>query len=267
MVTILQRESKIFTKVPGGYFSIVCGIIFLAMLVIAIILHSLTIPVSLFTHFVSSMGIGPNGSAVALEVGLLALAFGLYPLVFHLCQLLWMDSSERKARLNNHLITFAFVMAMVCVPGLVMAALFTMAPATLTFHAIGAMLIFIGTIVFGGFFWISFEMHKQSSWALRVCSACVYVFFACMYGAIVNFVMQSPVEFQLFLANPGQTVVDLIGNTTDPELGLVRFFEWPFIVSMVLWSMNMGVRSIRIANVRGTGMSELDGQRVSREKE
>ncbi len=250
MVSILQRESKFFTKVPGGYFPIVCGIYFLASVIVAVILHSLTIPVSLFTHFVSSMGIGPNGSAIALNVGLLVLAFGLYPLIIHLCQLLWMDPSEKKACLNNRLLTFAFVLAMICVPGLIMTALFTMAPETLLFHGIGAMLIFVGTMLFGTIFWITLERHKQSSLALRVCTTCVFIFFGCMMGAMIALVVSNPMDFQALMANPGQYIIDLLGNMTDTKLDWVRFFEWFYIGSIVLWSISMGVRSISIAHVR-----------------
>jgi hypothetical protein len=253
MVSVINRESKFFTKRPGGYFILVCGIFFLVMVVTAVCLHSLTKPVNPFKYFVSSMGIGPNGSSIALNVGLLVLAFGLYPFIIHLCQLLWMESTEKRVRLNNFLIMFAFIMAMICLPGLIMAGIFTMAPATITLHGIGALLIFIGTMVFGNIFWISLEWHKKSSWMLRICSVCVFIFFACMIGAIMAILLLNPAETQLLLANPGQYIIDLLGNTTDTKLDFVRFFEWFYIISIVIWSLIMGVHSIKIAHERKHG--------------
>jgi len=215
-----------------------------------VILHSLTEPVDLFHYFVSSMGIGPNGSAVALNVGLLVLALGLYPFIVHLCQLLWMDPSQEEARGNNRLIVVAFVVAMICLPGLLMTAFFTMAPATIVLHAIGAMLIFVGTVVFGSIFWILLERHKETSWLLRICTACGFIFFGCMVGAMILLVVQYPAEMQAFIANPGQFVVSVLGNMTDERLDWVRFFEWFYIVSIVTWSLVIGGHSIKLARGR-----------------
>jgi hypothetical protein len=88
---------------------------------------------------------------------------------------------------------------------------------------------------------------------LRICSVCVFIFFACMIGALVAIMLQNPAAFQLLLANPGQYIFDLLGNNTDNRLDLMRFFEWFYIISIVIWSLIMGVHSIKIAHERKCG--------------
>ncbi len=247
MVAIFEKESKFFQRVPGGYFAIFGGVFFSFALLVAVILHSLTEPVSMFQHFVSNMGIGPNGAPLAFSVGLLVIAACLYPLVIHASQLLWMDASQPRAKWNNRLVLLAFVIAMFAIPGMIIIAFFSMAPETILWHAVGAILFFGGTMMYGALYWICIELHKDATRLLRICTAVVFGFFAAFMGALVSLMMQYPEEFAAFLADPMAAISALLGNTTDTKLGWIRFFEWWLILSMVAWNFCLGVFAVQIA--------------------
>ncbi len=247
MATIFAKEGKFFQRFPGGYFAIFGGLFFTGTLIVAIYLHSIDDPISWFRHFVSNLGIGHNGSPIAFSAGLLVIAACLYPLVFHSSQLLWMDASAPRAKWNNRLVLLAFLISMFAIPGMIIIAFFSMAPETILGHAIGAILFFGGTMMYGGLYWICIELHKDATRLLRICTAIVFGFFIAFMGALVNLMLQYPNEFAAFLADPMAAITAMLGNTTDTKLGWIRFFEWCLILSMVAWNFCLGVFSVQIA--------------------
>lgn len=240
---IYQKRMPFFDRVPGGYFALIGAIIFLMMLIISISLHSLTDSVDWRRHFVSNMGIGPNGANIAFSVGTFFQALLLYPLIIHAGQQLWMNPTQPKARLNNILLMLAFCISMVSIPGLMMVAFFSMAPTTIIPHAIGASLFFFGTILYGGAFWLSMEIQKKSTFIMRLLSITVIGFFIAFMGACGMIIVQYPEEYQLFMASPMDYTYRILGDTTDTKLEYIRIFEWLFILAMVGWCLYLSVYS------------------------
>src|SRR5271157_2456174 len=250
MAAIFQKESKVFHKIPGGYFAIVGGFIFIALLLVAIVLYSLTVPINWFNQFVSNLGIGPNGSAIAFSIGTFIIAVCLYPLVLHAGQLLWMTPDQNRAKLNNRMVIIAFILAMFAIPGLILVAFFNMGPATILVHGIGATLFFVGTALYGGLFWLCIEIHKDSTFLLRICTLAVLGFFICFMGAVVILVAQNPSEMATFLASPSSYIIRILGDVTDTRLAWIRFFEWWFILAMVAWNLYLGYHAVKMAQKR-----------------
>ncbi len=130
---------------------------------------------------------------------------------------------------------------------LITHAFFSMAPDTIVMHALGAVLFFAGTILYGGIYWFCIELQKRSTLLLRVCTAIVFGFFIAFIGAAVSLMTQYPGELAKFLADPIAYAINLLGNTWDTTLGMIRFFEWCLILSMIAWNFNLGVFSVQVA--------------------
>ena len=250
MAIVFKKKFPFFERFPGGYFAICGAIFFLIMFGISIALHSITDPVSWTRHFVSNMGIGLNGGGLAFSIGILGLSILLYPFIINLGQQLWMDETKEprhpKAHLNNLFLNVAFILAMVAIPGLMMIAFFSMAPATIVPHAIGASFFFLGTLLYGALFWNSLELNKKSSWLLRICSIMVLGFFICFICSTIVLVIQFPEESQLFMSNPTNYVVRILGDVTDTKLAYIRVFEWLFVLAMIVWCLSLGVLSVKL---------------------
>jgi hypothetical protein len=241
---LLTKEKPFFQRFTGGYFGLASVVVFCIMIPISIYLHSITVPIKITQHFVSNLGIGPNGSAIVFSIGLLIQALLLFPFILQISRQLWMKPTEKKAHINNTIVQISFVLAMISIPGLILVAFFSMGPATIIPHAIGAMLFFFGTIIYGGGFWIAIEIQKKAGFWLRLSSILVLIFFVCFQGASVALVFLYPEEFQIFMDNPAGYTLRILGDTADTKLAYIRLFEWLFVLSMVIWSFNLSLFSI-----------------------
>ncbi len=264
MAAIFKQESKIFKKFSGGWISFAVGWFFVVMLIVAIILHSLTVPVNWFGHFVSNLGIGPNGADVVFSVGLFIQGVGLIPFFIHFVQQLWLDSSVEKAHWNNRFLLIGFIIGMVAVVGMILVALFSMAEATILLHAMGAMMLFFGVIIMGLAFVIPIERQKRGNWGTRLSTIAVGVFFVAFMAAMMNLIFNNSSLLSGFFANPIESIQTILGGnvptglTPDQlarllaDLGWVTFFEWWFILAMMAWNLVLSWYSIKGAGKKPT---------------
>ncbi len=242
---ISEKLDILFKKIKGGYFALIGGLFCILMILIASILHSLTIPINMFQFFVSNLTIGPNFSPIVFAIGTITCAVLLYPFVIYLCKLLWMDGEGKKVLLNKLALITAFISAMISIPGLIILSIFPMAASTLLAHAIGAMTFFIGSIIWAGMFLISFELNKKSSNLYRIFYSLIVIFFIAMFGSAAMMLASYPAELALLMADPLNYIVSMLGNFVDPRLNLIRFFEWLMVLSMLGTLIAAGIVTLR----------------------
>ena len=245
MAIISEKFDSLFEKIKGGYFALIGGLFCLSMILVASILHSITNPISMFTHFVSNLTIGPNFSPIVFGIGTITCAVLLYPFVIYLCKLLWMEGEGRKVLLNKIALITAFITAMIAIPGLILLTFFPMAGPTLVMHTIGAMVFFIGSIIWAGLFLFSFELNGKSSNLYRISYSLIVIFFFAMFGSAALMLALYPAETALLMADPLNYIVSMLGNYTDPRLYFVRFFEWLMILSMLGTLIVIGIVTLR----------------------
>ncbi len=94
MESIGNKLDKFYKKIPGSYWAILGGIFGLLIIFISIFLHSLTEPISFFTHWVSHLGWGPNGSELVFRIGIIVTACLFIPYIICLTRILWAESGE-----------------------------------------------------------------------------------------------------------------------------------------------------------------------------
>jgi hypothetical protein len=249
MAAIFKQESKFFKKVPGGWISFAVGWFFVVMLIVAIILHSLTVPVNWFGHFVSNLGAGYNGSDQVFSVGLFIQAVGLIPFFLHLGQQLWMDPAQEKAHWNNRFVLIGFAIAIVAIVGMILVALFSMRVETILMHAMGAMMLFFGVVIMGLAFVIPIERQKRGNWWTRLSTIAVGVFFVAFMAAMMSLIMNNSTLINAFLEDPITSITTILGGNVPVELrvalGWVTFFEWWFILAMMAWNLVLSWYSIK----------------------
>jgi hypothetical protein len=257
MVSILKKESDVFKKVPGGYFGIVGGLVFIVMLVISIHLFAIDTPINMFDKFLSDLGangsdiflaIGNNGSNIVFAIGVWVITVCLYPLVIHMCQLLWMSPDQKKAKWNNFFLGAGFFIAIFTLPGGFILTIFDMDPLTIGMHVLGGEMFFVGILMFGGAIWFSMEFHKQSTWPLRICSLAVVAFVAGFVLSAAALPFLYPGEVEKFNADP--TGYLLAGGTESSHLIWLRFFEWLFVLAMIAWDVLLGYYAVKLAKKR-----------------
>lgn len=249
--SLMQTLEKFFQKWPVSHFGFIGTFIYLICFLISIILHSITIPVDWTKHFVSNMGIGPNNSPVAFSIGLIFLGIMIIPFFINLTQQLWIPTEERvkyrHARIMNQLDFSAGLIAMISIPGLIVIAFCNMSPDTIVPHAIGAMLFFFGTVIYGSIYSIILDVRKKSHIGLRISFYLVIIFFLGFLAAGGALIIMHPEEFQLFMVSPMQYAVRILGDSTDTKLAIIRVFEWLYILAMNLWCINLSIASYKIA--------------------
>jgi hypothetical protein len=195
------------------------------------------------------MGVGSNGSALAFSIGNLILGIMVFPFIINLAQQLWIPVQNTdkipRAHLLNRLNFVGLIIAIICIPGIIVVAFYSMAPETIVPHAIGAMMFFFGTILYGSAFTIIIELRKKSTFGLRISSCCVILFFLGFIAAGAALVIMYPEEFQIFMASPMSYIVRILGDSVDTKLATIRVFEWLFVLAMNVWCVNLSLFSIK----------------------
>jgi len=153
----MEKLKHLFHKWPLSYLGIFGCILYLSLFTISVVLYSKTASVNWTQLFVSNMGIGPNGAAFTFSLGLFVLGIMIYPFLINLAQQLWIPIEERakfpRAQFINRLDVIAFIISIICVPGLFLIAFYSMAIETIVPHAVGAMTFFFGTLIYGTLFY------------------------------------------------------------------------------------------------------------------
>ena len=180
----MQLLKKIYDKLSGGYFAIAGGIIGLTSILIAVILHSITVPVSIFKQFVSNMGIGPNGASVVFMIGLLITATMLLLFFPYAVNTLWIEGDSKGSKKKNLILIGGAIFSIIAIIGLYVLSIFNMSIDTIVIHAIGAIMLFMGAVIVVLLFTIALHIEKRSSKIQLVLGITAIFFFSAMIIAV-----------------------------------------------------------------------------------
>ncbi len=237
MEKINKLLDRLYEKIPGPAFGISAGIIGMITLITASILHSMTEPFTYISHYVSNLGVGPNGSASVFNIGLLIIAIVVLPFVIYILRFLWSDAENKK--LINRITFIAFILSLVTIIGMFLVAFFDMVNNP-PLHVIGALMAFAPASLWVLIFTISMFLNKKIS-KIQLISSIILVIICTTMTIVV--VLSIPLfdasknMFSLLDIN----FVSLYLTSMDESLNYVRFWEWLSVWGLFLWIIETGL--------------------------
>ncbi|MHA1438224.1 MAG: hypothetical protein ACTSPD_11655 [Promethearchaeota archaeon] len=224
---IEEKLETFFKKVNGGYFGILTSISGTITIVIAVILYSISIPISLQLHWISHLGAGPNGAQYIFTIGLIITAIFAIPFLLQLFLLLRENTDKHKL-----MWVCTFIIAMIAIAGLIINAIFNMRDNP-NLHVTGST-----TFFFGGFFMIilcSLLMffHPEFPKSQALIGIIVSGFFAAFL-----------ISFLPLMVDPNINLMELL-TTSDPIAGTTRFLEWLVLFAILFWFLEIGIYLIK----------------------
>jgi hypothetical protein len=224
----VDRIDRFFDKIPGGYFAIASGLLGPAVLLLATLLHTATEPLSPLSHFVSSLGVGPNGARQVFTVGVPAAGIIALPYFIYLSRSLWAKDGEDHAELKKAIALAGFLLLVSSLVGLIIAALFDVEEESLPIHRVGAA-----------------------------------IFFGCFLGAVVAYTLVMALSSTLSRTQLGMGIIVIVlyllmmvsaawadtspasSPATSPEDKAARLLQWATVISVNAWLIVMGLHRLR----------------------
>ena len=115
----MEKIDNFYEKIHGGYFALIGAAIAIILYPIAIFLYILGDPsFSLYTHYISHLGVGPNGANIVFIIATILSA--IFMILFHL---FFMRFLQLKGGSQN-LTWFAFMLGVISAFGLIVVAIF-----------------------------------------------------------------------------------------------------------------------------------------------
>ena len=228
------------------------------LFITAVILHSQVEAVSMFTHFVSSLGWGPNGADKVFKYGLVALGILLIPYIFFLSAKLRAEAHHEHADIIYRLTNRALKYWMAALLGLWILAWFvdirvpdfSDAMLIITLHAIGAFTYFSCSIA--GAFLLTKAMTLNGmmrQFQYLIVRFIIISTIATGIGMVPGLIkahasgLMNKIIFQgvLYTLTPEERV-KLIADFTR-TVPFASFFEWLIVLSMLAWFAVTGIQT------------------------
>ena len=238
-VSITLKNAMDFKKRPAATLGIFGGLQGVFVIAFSSILHYMAEPFTFSSHWVSNMGVGPNGSAFAFNYGLMISANLMGMFIIALTAKLW--GFEQKGVRSMAIIGGANGVA--AVTGIFILTINPMF-GNIILHAIGAYMYFTNSIIFFVFATLAMHYAKITQKWHEIMTAILLV---------IN-IGNIPIQFYAirFLLYPELPASDLgfaefasILGSMDPALGLVRIFEWMSLIGFFVWVIGTGIMLAR----------------------
>jgi len=248
MNSLNDSLDKFYKKIPGSYWGIIGGIFGLTVFLIASILHSLTEPISFFTHWVSHLGWGPNGSEHIFRIGIIMLGCFVTPYMIFLTRFLWSDKGEEHAKIKNLIIICGIITALFAITGLFMVSIFgNIAQPEFILHLMGAMIYFVMSGFFMIFYTLSMIISKKWNKIQIIITIINLAFF---FGLIITAIpvfseIANPTFISTFQSWTGAERVAYL-TSIIPQTAWLTFFEWTFVISTCSWFIIWGISTLKL---------------------
>lgn len=229
----MKSIDRFFDKVPGSYFGLASGLLSLLVLVLAALLHSITEPITPFSHFISSLGVGPNGARLVFSVGIPLSGVVAIPYFVYLSRFLWSKSEEGGAGKNTIVLT-GLLSAIATVAGLLMLCIFDLNHDKLSLHALGSAIFFSGAV--GTVVLYTIATVMVSKWSRPQVAMGVTVIVVCLLMAGSAALSDASAESL---------------TETSPEHKAARFFQWLSVITIDAWLIVMSLHTLRLDRVKG----------------
>ncbi|NHI90885.1 MAG: hypothetical protein EAX96_00195 [Candidatus Lokiarchaeota archaeon] len=220
----MDKIDEFFKKYKGGYFGIAAALIGTIMIIIAVILHSTAGPFNMFTHWISNLGIGPNGSMAVFNIGLIITVFAFTPFIIFMINFAWSEIEGKYIFVKKLLVIVTLIFAFLTLLGLFLVALFPMWPETIIMHFIGAMMFFLGSMFWTISMTVTLLLFREISIVQIAVTIGVVIVCSIFIGNIV------------FLMNTGGVTADISNFMTISGTPLwVRFWEWMYLFAILAY--------------------------------
>jgi hypothetical protein len=235
----VKNIDRFFDKVPGSYFGLASGLLSLLILVLATLLHSITEPITPFSHFISSLGVGPNGARLVFSIGIPLSGAIAIPYFVYLSRFLWSKNSEEGGARQNIVALAGLIAAIASVVGLFILCIFDLSHDKLSLHAVGSAIFFSGAVGAVVLYTITTVMASKGSRPQVAMGVAVIVICLLMAGsaALSDASAESLTE-------------------TGPEHKWARFFQWLSVITIDAWLIVMSLHTLRLE--QGTDEPEED---------
>lgn len=230
---------NLYEKVPASYWAIIGGIFGLVVISIASLLHSLTEPISFFTHFVSHLGWGPNGSEPIFRIGIAALGILMAPYILYLNRLLKVEKGEDHYLIRKIIHILAFVNAIISLIGLWMVSIWgNINQEGFFLHLVGAVVFFIMAMGFILFYTILMIFNKKWSKIQFVCTLTIIFFGIAMMVSALPLI--NSLDLESLTGSTNEMLVTILPYTT-----WLTFFEWLYILDICVWFLISGLFTLK----------------------
>ncbi len=237
---------KFYGIIPGSYWAFIGGIFGLLVFLLAVILHSLTVPVNIFTQPVSSLGWGPNGSEPVFKIGLIVLGVLLAPYILYLTRLLWAKSGEDHSRLRNLLNGLGLITALIAVIGLFNVSLWgnVYTQPEFLWHLIGAFVYFFFAMIFTFLFTLSMILSKNWNKAQVIFTIIMIIEF--IPFLIFSIELLTDTELMNAILNPDLEARVAVFIQAMANKIWWNFFEWLNVLSTLVWMILTGIYTVKL---------------------
>jgi len=237
---------KFYHIIPGSFWAFIGGIFGLLVFLIAVILHSLTVPVDIFTQPVSSLGWGPNGSEPVFKIGLIVLGILLAPYIIYLTRLLWAKSGEDLSRLRNLLNGLGIITALIAVIGLFNVSLWgnVYTQPEFLWHLIGAFVYFFFAMIFTFIFTLSMILSKNWNKAQVIFTIIMIIEF--IPFLIFSIELLTDTELMNAILNPDLEARVAVFIQAMANKIWWNFFEWLNVLSTLVWMILTGIYTVKL---------------------
>ncbi len=241
MTDILHKWlDPLYKKVPGGYFGIIAAILGSVTILTCSILYYSAEPFTFYSNWISDLGgvrtnsgIPPNGSNIVFSVGLILLTIISIPYILHLMDYLL----SRKQRLR-FLVHLSAIFGVITIIGVIGVSIVDIKSDPLG-HTYFATMFFFGGMAIMLFF--SLSMFCNSDIPRK----------HALFGLICSIV---PMIF-IFTFTPyaikGENIFLLVVST-DPQLGISRFWEWMYLFALFAWFLETGIFTLKSKEIKSS---------------
>ena len=218
-----------FKIIPAEYFALASGIIGSCTFILSFILYSLGEPINIFTHYISSLGVGSHGSGIVFAIGMTITLVCMIPFIYALKLWLWSDS-----KITNVIFIGSLSFGALAFASFIIILIYDMENA-LMIHDIFAAIFFISTVFTALLMTIVMELEGKITTIQWICTTnlvVIAIIFIPWYFRTIFYMY--PLEKMTF-----EDWVIMMGSL-DPKMDGVRYFEWIGAIFAIIWIIQTG---------------------------
>jgi len=224
-----QFFTGLFKIIPAELFALASGIIGSCTFILSFILYSLGEPINIFTHYISSLGVGSHGSGITFAIGMTIAFILMIPFIYALKLWLWSES-----KVTNGIFIGSITFGIISFASFIVVLFYDMENA-LMIHDLSASVFLITIVLTALFLTITMELEGKISTIQWVCTTnlvIIAIIFLPWYFRTIFYMY--PLETMTF-----EDWVIMMGSL-DPKMDGVRYFEWIGAIFAIVWIIQTG---------------------------
>ncbi len=230
---------RFYERIPRSYWAIISGLFGFIFIITALLLHSISEPISFFTHWVSHLGWGPNGAELVFKVGLIILGCLITPYFIFLYRYLrGLEGGENKKLINKSTQGAIFASGVALIALIITALFGNINQNGFYLHLIGAVTYFMTGMIAMVLFTLSMFLSKKYSKIQVIWTIITLGIFIAMLISAIPLISTYSITDLLMI---NEAVLDKI----SPLTRWLTFFEWQLVFSTFIWFIITGVYTLK----------------------